>query len=167
LESTGKSKSQFYSHFKDKDDFICSVLELEMTTLLRIKKRNPLRNLEDYDPWFAPYLELAHLPHNLGCPVGPLATELSPSNEKVRKVGSEQLQRWEQSVADSFHALGCAEGFSEQFSPRALARHFCCAVQGAYLFGRVHRDPSFLEEVGQTLKQELQLFKSRSVSSAV
>ena len=49
LEAAGKSKSQFYFHFDDKDDFVCRVLELEMTTMLKMKLRFPLEKLEDVE----------------------------------------------------------------------------------------------------------------------
>ena len=62
-----------------------------MTTMLKMKLRFPLEKLEDVETWFSPYIELGSLPGNLGCPVGPAATEMSPSNEMVRAEARRQL----------------------------------------------------------------------------
>lgn len=149
LAVTGKSKSQFYSHFKDRDDFICRVLELEMDTMLRVAARHPLTDFASFGEWFSPYVELASLPGNLGCPVGPAANELAPSRPAIRETSRLQFERWEASISASLEVLAQTEKLSSSFEPKAIARLMCCSIQGAFLFGRVYRDPRFVKEVGE------------------
>lgn len=158
LQATGKSKSQFYSHFRDKDDFICEVLDVQMSTMLQFIKRQPLERMADLEKWFAPYLELATLPQNLGCPVGPLATEMSPSHEIVRLKAVEQFDRWLDTVEEALKKLAGNEGFSPAFEPRVAARRLCCSIQGAFLFCRVYQDESFMVELREQFRQELSAF---------
>lgn len=166
LEITNKSKSQFYHNFDDKDEFVCRVLELEMTTMLKMKARYRLDCVEDLTEWFSPYLELASLPGNLGCPVGPVATELSPSKDCVRKEASRQFHRWEQKIADDLTILAAKERFDESFSPEATARNLACSIQGAFLFGRVFQQGNFIVEVRDNFRRELERWRERSRSAS-
>jgi TetR/AcrR family transcriptional regulator, transcriptional repressor for nem operon len=161
LSVTGKSKSQFYSHFKDRDDFICQILELQMTTMIRISSRVKLHCVEDFENWFAPYVELGQLPDNLGCPVGPLASELSPSNDCVREAAVKQFERWQDFIAEQLTNLAEAEGFPDSFEPKETARHMCCSIQGAFLFGRVYRDNSFILDVRDRFALQLKALATR------
>jgi TetR/AcrR family transcriptional regulator, transcriptional repressor for nem operon len=162
LSETGKSKSQFYFHFQDKDDFVCHVLELEMTTMLKMKKRFRLDRVEDVVDWFSPYLELASLPGNLGCPVGPVATELSPSKESIRAEAERQFRRWEQKITDDLVLLAAGERFDESFDPRAVARNLACSIQGAFLLGRVFQERDFIVEVRDRFQSELERWRKLS-----
>ena len=155
LEAAGKSKSQFYFHFDDKDDFVCRVLELEMTTMLKMKRRFTLEKLEDVEAWFSPYIELGSLPGNLGCPVGPAATEMSPSNEMVRAEARRQFERWEQKIAEDLAGLAEKEGFGHSYCARTEARNLVCSIQGAFMFGRVFQDRNFIVEVRDNLIRDL------------
>ena len=161
LEATGKSKSQFYFHFQDKDDFVCSVLELEMTTMLKMKKRHRLGCLEDLDDWFSPYVELASLPGNLGCPVGPAATEMSPSKPSIREEAMRQFARWEEKIADDLIILSAREKFDGSFVPEEVARQLACSIQGAFLFGRVFQDNNFILEVRDNFRRQLEHWRKR------
>lgn len=155
LSITGKSKSQFYSHFKDKDDFVCKVLELEMDTMLRVTARHRLCGFDSFEEWFSPYLELASLPGNLGCPIGPVAHELAPSKPTIREASRRQFERWEASIEASLSRLAEVEKLPSSFDARATARLMCCSIQGAFLLGRVYQDPRFVKEVGAHFRQLL------------
>lgn len=156
LDTTGKSKSQFYRHFKDKDDFVCQVLELEMTTMLKMTERYRLDRLEDLDDWFSPYLELASLPGNLGCPVGPVASELGPSVESVRDMATRQFARWEQKIADDLILLAARQRFDRSFPAETVARTLACSIQGAFLMGRVYQNLDFMLQVKEGFRRELE-----------
>lgn len=161
LEVTNKSKSQFYYHFEDKDEFVCRVLELEMTTMLKMKSRHSLESVEELKDWFSPYVELASLPGNLGCPVGPVATELSPSKDSIREEASRQFERWEQKIADDLTVLAEKESFDESFCPKAAARNLACSIQGAFLLGRVFQNGNFIEEVRDNFQRDLERWRSQ------
>ena len=106
LQVSGKSKSQFYSHFSSREDFVCQILERQMETMIRILSRHPLDSLADFPQWFQPYQELADLPGHLGCPTGPLASDLSPSSEIIQAEASRQFKLWEEHVTRCFEASG-------------------------------------------------------------
>lgn len=156
IKVTGKSKSQFYSHFSSREEFICHILELQMTTMIKVTARTPLERLEDFPLWFAPYEELGHLPGHLGCPTGPLATELSPSCEQVQEAAGKQFNRWENYMSDCL--LGLFQSNSSAASAeeaRLIGQQLCCSIQGAFLLGRVHQTGKYITQVGRQYYQVL------------
>ena len=161
LKASNKSKSQFYSHFGSREDFICQVLKRQMTTMIKVSSRTPFKKVEDFPDWFAPYEELGSLPGHLGCPTGPLATDLSPSCEVVRAEASRQFNLWQNYIADCFAQLFKELGTSPISSSKELADQFCCSLQGAFLLGRVHQTGDYVELVG---KQYYSLLKSLACS---
>lgn len=167
LEATGKSKSQFYSHFSDKDDFVCKVLELQMGTMIRVGRRYKVEKVEDLVSWFAPYLELASLPENLGCPVGPLASELSPARGSIREEAGKQFHRWQQHIIEMLRGLATCEDFSEDFDPEAIGRNLSYSIQGAFLMGRVFQSHQAIEEVRDNCVQQCLQWRIRSLKPSL
>ena len=155
LQVSGKSKSQFYSHFSSREEFVCQILARQMDTMIRVGSRHPLDSLEDFPQWFQPYQELADLPGHLGCPTGPLASDMSPSSEIIQAQASRQFHLWEDHVTRCFQHLGERLNFSESFSARETARQFCCSVQGGFLLGRVHQTGDYIRLVGQQFEKLL------------
>lgn len=160
LKVSHKSKSQFYSHFKNKDDFVCQVVERQMSTMIRVAKRYPLNSLSEFEAWFSPYIELAELPDNLGCPVAPLASEMSPSHDSIQETASLWFTRWQECLTQFLTELGEGENFRPEFQPHLTARLLCCSIQGAFLFARVQQDTSFFTQVREQYRQHLESFKS-------
>ena len=155
LKATKKSKSQFYHYFKDKDDFVCSILRLEMDILLRMPTRRSLDTGEDFGEWFQPYVELGELPDQLGCPVGAIASELSPSHPSIRREAAVQLARWESHLATCLTGLGQNEGFIGGFDPQLMAQRLAGAIQGALLMGRTHQSLRYILAVRQEYQEQL------------
>lgn len=162
LSTTSKSKSQFYFHFQDKDDFVCQVLKLEMSTMLKMKARYRLDCIEDLTDWFSPYVELASLPGNLGCPVGPVATELSPSKKAIREEARRQFKRWVLKLTDDLILLAARERFDQSFDPEATARRLACSIQGAFLLGRVFQSDELIVEIRDQFQAELERWRETS-----
>lgn len=160
LQASGKSKSQFYSHFDSRVDFICRILELQMSTMLSVCAKEKLDTVKDFSGWFEPYLELAELPGYLGCPTGPLASDLCPSMPEVQEEASRQFRRWEEFVGECFATLALRNSFSPDFDAGKESKRFCCAVQGAFLMGRVHQCSEYVRLVGE----QFQLSLSQQVS---
>jgi len=163
LAAAGKSKSQFYSHFSNKDDFICSVLELEMTTMLRVGSRYKVLTVNDVAKWFLPYIDLASLPENLGCPVGPLASELGPSNERVRKMATVQFERWQDYIVEMFTRLAAKERFPAEFDARNIGCNLAYSIQGAFLFCRVFQSSHPIEAVRDNILEQLRQWQQRAL----
>lgn len=165
LKATRKSKSQFYHYFQDKDDFVCSILRLEMDIMIRMAGRHPLESVEDFQDWFKPYVELGELPDQLGCPVGCIAAELSPSHPSVRKEAAAQLARWEKHLADCLEGLASKEGFGPEFSAARTAQRLAAAIQGALLMGRAHQDLRYILEVREEFADTLRRHRAVKVVS--
>lgn len=155
LKATKKSKSQFYHYFEDKDDFVCAILRLEMDIMIRMAGRYPLGTVEDFEAWFKPYVELGELPEQLGCPVGCIAAELSPSHPSVRKEAAAQLARWENHLTECLDGLARKEGFGSDFDAPRMAQRLAAAIQGALLMGRAHQDTRYILAVGQDFQEAL------------
>lgn len=160
LKATRKSKSQFYHYFQDKDDFICNILRLEMDIMIRRAGRRPLEKVEDFREWFKPYVELGELPEQLGCPVGCIASELSPSHPSVRKEAAEQLTRWESHLAGCMEGLARNEQFGPDFDAKTMAQKMAGAVQGALLMGRTHQDSRYILAARDELEETLLRFRT-------
>jgi AcrR family transcriptional regulator len=155
LKATRKSKSQFYHYFQDKDDFICAILRLEMDIMLRMASRHQLVRVEDFERWFEPYIELGELPNQLGCPVGAIASELSPSHPSVRREASQQLLRWEAYLAGCLEEMSRSEGFATAFDAKLMAQRLAGAIQGALLMGRATQDLRYIRAVRDDFRERL------------
>lgn len=164
LQVSGKSKSQFYSHFSSREDFVCQILERQMETMVRVCGRRALEALEDFPAWFEPYQELARLPGHLGCPTGPLASDMSPSSEIIQAEASRQFKLWEDYVTNCFEGLADRVRLSDSFSARVTAQQFCCSVQGGFLLGRVHQTGDYIRLVGQQFENLLSGYMVTSTS---
>ena len=167
LKATRKSKSQFYHYFQDKDDYICCILRLEMEIMLRMASRRALTRVEDFREWFSPYIELGELPDHMGCPVGAIASELSPSHPSVRKEASDQLLRWESFMAGCLEELGLQEGFPADYDPKFLGQQLAAAIQGALLMGRATQDLRFINSVRDDYERLLRGYRKSVPATAL
>lgn len=161
LAAAGMGKSQFYHYFENKEDFVCAVLRREMDVFLSRVASNirTLDHLDDFDQWFEPYLALANLPQNLGCPVGVIASEMSPSSEVVRKVAAESLQRWASAISEAMQGLKQTQPMVDEFDPMKVGHHMACSIQGALLMGRTVQDAAPIRETRDQLRLYLQSFR--------
>ncbi len=154
LEAAQMGKSQFYHYFNNKEDFVCEVVRREMDIFLRriAPSCRTLKCLDDFDSWFEPYLALARLPGNLGCPVGAIASEMSPSSEKVRLAASESLQRWINAIAEGLMTWQAHESLRGDFCPQRTAQYLASTIQGALLMCRSFRSLDPILQVREQLK---------------
>lgn len=157
LASAGMGKSQFYHYFQDKEDFVCQVLRKEMDFFLT--RMDPIlstfSDLERFDDWFSPYVALANLPNNLGCPVGVIASEMSPSHPSVRQVAMECLGQWLEAMARSFEILRRSVAMGEGFDPQRAASFAASLIQGALLVGRTFHSQAPILEAREQLRRYL------------
>lgn len=163
LAAAGMGKSQFYHYFENKEDFVCAVLRREMDVFLSRVASNirTLECLDDFDAWFEPYLALARLPQNLGCPVGVIASEMSPSSEAVRKVAEESLQRWASAISEAMQGLKNSQPMIAEFDPIQVGQYMACTIQGALLMGRTLQDIAPISNTREQLKHYLNSFRQR------
>lgn len=157
MELAGVGKGQFYHYFGSKDQFICEVVRYTMDYFL--KRIAPfttrLESLADFDRWFQPYVELGQLPEFLGCPVGSIASELSPSNPSVRATAALCLQRWVVEMAEGLSVLQQASGAIGSFQPLEVADELAADIQGALLMCRAMRTSRYIVVLRERIRQRL------------
>jgi AcrR family transcriptional regulator len=138
MQLAGVGKGQFYHYFASKDQFVCEVVRYIMDFVLsRIAPFTcRLESMQQFDAWFQPYVEFAELPGHLGCPVGSIACELSPSNPAVRATVALCLQRWVMAIAEGLSVLQQKSGAGGDFQPLELAEEMAAGIQGSLLMCR-------------------------------
>ena len=163
MQLAGVGKGQFYHYFGSKDQFICEVVRFTMDYFLnRIAPYTTrLESLSDFDHWFHPYVEFGQLPDFLGCPVGAIASELSPSNPSVRATSALCLQRWVIAMAEGLSVLQQETGAVGRFQPLEMAEELASDIQGALLMCRAMQTNRYIlllrERVRARLTQLVQL----------
>lgn len=158
MELAGVGKGQFYHYFGSKDQFICEVVRYTMDYFLqRIAPFiTRLESMRDFDHWFQPYVEFAQLPDFLGCPVGSIASELSPSNPSVRATAALCLQRWVLALGEGLSVLQQQTGSAGRFQPLELAEELAANIQGALLMCRAMQTDRYLLQLRDRTRARLE-----------
>ena len=158
LAEANMGKGQFYHYFESKEDFVCAVLRHEMDFFL--KHFSPimadLPGLDGFEQWFEPYLGLADLPDNLGCPVGVIACEMSGSSAKVRETAAANLLRWTGAMAQGLRCLQSHLPMADDFIPELAAEYIASTIQGALLLGRTFRSNRYILQARGEVKRYLE-----------
>lgn len=163
MDLAGVGKGQFYHYFGSKDQFICEVVRYTMDYFLQriAPYTTRLEGMDDFDHWFQPYVEFAQLPDSMGCPVGAIASELSPSNPSVRATAALCLQRWVIAMAEGLAFLQQESGAVGRFQPLEMAEEFASDIQGALLMCRAMQTNRYIlllrERIRARLAQLVQL----------
>ncbi|MBX3166711.1 MAG: TetR/AcrR family transcriptional regulator [Candidatus Eremiobacteraeota bacterium] len=163
MELAGVGKGQFYHYFGSKDQFICEVVRYTMDYFLQriAPYTTRLESMDEFDQWFQPYVEFGQLPDFLGCPVGAIASELSPSNPSVRATAALCLQRWVLAMAEGLSALQQENGAVGRFQPLEMAEELACDIQGALLMCRAMQTSRYILLLRERTRRRLaQLIQS-------
>ncbi|MBS2034856.1 TetR/AcrR family transcriptional regulator [bacterium] len=157
MELAGVGKGQFYHYFGSKEQFICEVVRFSMDYFLeRIAPYTArLESMNEFDHWFQPYVEFAQLPDSLGCPVGTIASELSPSSPAVRATAALCLQRWVLTLGEGLSVLQQRAGASARFDPLDLAEELAANIQGALLMCRAMQTNRYILQLRQRTRERL------------
>lgn len=157
MQLAGVGKGQFYHYFGSKEQFICEVVRFIMDYFLtRIAPfTTRLESMKDFDAWFQPYVEFAELPGCLGCPVGAIASELSPSTPAVRATVALCLQRWVLAMAEGLSVLQQRNGAEGEFQPLEMAEDLAASIQGALLMCRATQDTRFIYQLRERQRKLL------------
>ncbi len=144
LEKSGVCRSNFYYHFKSKEDLGLEVLAWQVERF----EAGVIRGILENEPE-SPRGRLERLFHSVmsdlqagdcrcGCPFGNLAAELSGIHPEFRNRLSTFFQRWEDAVE---HCLreGVARGeFRGDFDTRRAATALVSQIEGAVLLTTTH-----------------------------
>lgn len=157
MELAGVGKGQFYHYFGSKDQFICEVVRYTMDYFLQriAPYTTRLESMDDFEQWFQPYVEFSQLPDFLGCPVGAIASELSPSNPSVRATAALCLQRWVIAMAEGLSVLQQENGAVGRFQPLEMAEELASDIQGALLMCRAMQTNRYILLVRERTRSRL------------
>jgi TetR/AcrR family transcriptional regulator, transcriptional repressor for nem operon len=151
LEAAGVSKSNFYYHFKSKEDLCLAALD-SMTDaffcmsdpVLLNKSLSPRKRLEKFLKGMAEMIESECC--NKGCPFVNLAAETSDFVPAFRERISQYFDRYQQRLADVIQE-GIQEGeFRADVSPRLAAQVLLASMNGTIVLAKVHKRPQVMKE---------------------
>lgn len=151
LEAAGVSKSNFYYHFKSKEDLCLAALD-SMTDaffsmsdpVLLNRSLSPRKRLEKFLKGMAELIESECC--NKGCPFVNLATETSDFVPAFRERISEYFDRYQQCFADVIQE-GIQQGeFRSDVSPKLAAQVLLACMNGTIVLTKVHKRPQVMKE---------------------
>ena len=164
IERSGVAKSNFYYHFKSKEQLAFAVLELQVDEYeewIGISLRNPaLPPSERLNQFFAHLCQAQQEMQKMaGCPFGNFAATLPVEEDLLaddkQRAGYEQSERFRQHISDLFRQLETAlhdclaEGadcgdFRADIAPAELALFLLATVEGLLILTRTHKDLAHL-----------------------
>lgn len=151
VESAGVSKSNFYYHFKGKEELGLRIVEdlvscFERETISETILNRDLSPPERLESFYAKVTAYHRaLSRYQGCVFGNLALEQSGINENFRSVLSRFFERWKESLAECVRE-GVEEGFfRRRIDPDAVADLILSQIEGAILLSKTHRSMDTLE----------------------
>lgn len=159
----GVVKGSFYHFFPSKQALLEAVLERNRASLV-----GGMADSAGTQPdgrsrllaQFSTFLEMASGQKSqsgqiLGCPVGCLASELSPSNEGARSASAESLNQWAQLLEEHVQN-GVNDGsIVSTVDPKHTALGLLAVIQGMSTLGRTFNDPDLLTEIAKTCVKRL------------
>ena len=159
IESAGVSRSNFYYHFRGKEELGLRIIEdlvsrYERETISETLLNPDLAPPERLQSFYARIIAYHKaLSRYQGCVFGNLALEQSGINENFRSVLSGFFRRWKKSVARCVRE-GVEEGFfRRKIDPDAMADLVISQIEGAILLSKTHRSMDALEKTcGEIMK---------------
>ena len=163
LKNTGVTKSNFYYHFKSKEELGLLILEKRiedyeikfLSNTLGNKSVSPEKRLKKYYKVVTAYHK--ELDCRRGCPFGNLALEMSDSNENFRLRLSEFFERWQKVIEGCIKEGARKKEFRSDISPKTVSQFILSHLEGAILIAKTRRS---LQPLSQGSKTILKLIKS-------
>jgi TetR/AcrR family transcriptional repressor of nem operon len=164
LERSGVCRSNFYYHFKSKEDLGLAVLnrqalrfeETVIRGILEDERESPRRRLSRLFDLLTS--ELRADAYRSGCPFGSLAAELSGLHPEFQSRLSAFFRKWEEAVERCLRE-GVAQGeFRDGLDTRRTATALVSQIEGAVLLTKTHGHCGPIEDGAQVI---LKLLESR------
>lgn len=159
----GVVKGSFYHFFPSKQALLEEVLERNRAFVLQAMVASADGDADGRSrvvAQFSAFLKTATEQKSqagqiLGCPVGSLSSELSPSNEAARSVSVESLKQWAQ-LLERHVQDGIDDGsIVATVDPQHTALSLLAVIQGMSTLGRTFNDPDLLTEIARTCVKRL------------
>ncbi len=157
LKKSGVTKSNFYYHFKSKEELGLIILEsfikqYEADVLMKTlgnKSLGPLRRLVEF------YNSVKTFHRDLinpkGCPFGNMAIEMSGSNENVREKLSAFFNSWEKVIEECINEGMRTGDFRSDIHPGVVAQLILSHLEGAIMMVKTHRSIEPLSSGSETI----------------
>ena len=154
IKKAGVSKSNFYYHFKGKEELGLSVLAKladnhlrELSEIMQTDLNAPEQLMEAYKKVIASHRSLFEQTVYPGSFFGNITLEQSSINEKFRSVLEKYFRECEALVEQCFRK-GMEQGFfKEDIDPKELARFMVSQFEGAMLMAKAKKSLSPIEDV--------------------
>ncbi len=152
LEAAGVSKSNFYYHFKSKEDLCLAALDAMsdmfftqmLDPVLSIKTLSPRKRLEKLLKGMADMMESECC--NKGCPFVNLATETSDFIPAFRERISQYFERYQQRLAEVIQEGIQLGEFRSDVSAKLAAQVLLASLNGTIVLTKVHKRPQVMKE---------------------
>lgn len=152
LEAAGVSKSNFYYHFKSKEELCLAALDAMrdyffsewLEPIFADKSLSPRQRLEKYLHTARERIESECC--QKGCPFVNLATETSDFVPAFRERISMFFQRYQQKLADCIREGVVRGEFRSDLSPDAAAQLLLAGMNGTMVLTKVHKDPQVMKD---------------------
>ncbi|MBA3993006.1 MAG: hypothetical protein C0469_05710 [Cyanobacteria bacterium DS2.3.42] len=152
LEAAGVSKSNFYYHFKSKEDLCLAALDAMsdmfftqmLDPVLSIKTLSPRKRLEKLLKGMADMMESECC--NKGCPFVNLATETSDFIPAFRERISQYFERYQQGLAEVIQEGIQLGEFRSDVSAKLAAQVLLASLNGTIVLTKVHKRPQVMKE---------------------
>ncbi len=151
LDASGVCRSNFYYHFKSKEDLAMEVLRqqadlFESRCIAGILENSSVSARARLERLFEAVAAGQRAEaYRCGCPFGNLAAELAGIHPEFRRRLSEFFGRWEESVNRCLQD-GVSRGeFRSGLDTRALATALVSQIEGAILLTKTHRHEGPIE----------------------
>jgi TetR/AcrR family transcriptional repressor of nem operon len=150
LTRAGVTKGALYHHFPTKaalgyavvDDLVNGLLLDRWLGLLKDSADDPVTALQKVLRHRVARLTPGEI--ELGCPLNNLAQEMSPLDERFRRVVNATFERWRSGFARVLER-GQAEGtVRREVDPRRVAAFVVAAIEGSYGLAKGARSPAML-----------------------
>jgi TetR/AcrR family transcriptional repressor of nem operon len=170
LRESGVGKGNFYYYFKSKDELGFATLERAATQIREqliarsfTPGRGPWEQLETFLDLVVSHAERTRCEG--GCPLGNLAIEMSDIHEEFRcrlHRAFDEVRGHIEAALRQAHLEGSLR--PETDVPR-VAHFVLAAFEGAFMLGKLHKDPGVMAGVIQELKQSLARFRVAGVAA--
>ena len=161
LKKSGVTKSNFYYHFKSKEELGLIILErfikqYEADVLMKTlgnKSLSPSGRLVE----FYNSVKTFHrdLQNPKGCPFGNMAIEMSGSNENFREKLSAFFNSWEKIIEECINEGMRTGDFRSDLPPGVVAQLILSHLEGAIMMVKTHRSIEPLSSGSETIMRLL------------
>lgn len=152
LEAAGVSKSNFYYHFKSKEDLCLAAVDAMsdmffakmLDPVLSNKSLSPRKRLEKLLKGMADMMEAECC--NKGCPFVNLATETSDFLPAFRERITQYFDRYQQKLAEVIQEGIQLGEFRSDLSAKSAAQSLLATMNGTIVLAKVYKRPQVMKE---------------------